>query len=87
MKQEDLLNKVLLFVKSHQSNGKSCRLLRNPDELPEQFKIVEETALDNCVYEAIKKQGLLEGNIASNGFLNLRLTAKGESKLVGESVF
>ena len=69
-----LLQQVLLYVK----NNQPCSLPRNPDLLPEEFKTVDRSKLDQCVSKALADE-LLEGTHLSNGFSYLRLTPKGES--------
>jgi len=44
-----LLQQVLLLRK----NNQPCSLPRNPDLLPEEFKTVDRSALDQCVFNAL----------------------------------
>ena len=73
MTNEELLKKVLLYVKEHQP----CSFTRNPDLVPEQFKDVNRQSLDDCVFNALKNH-LLEGKHLSNGFHFIRINPANE---------
>jgi hypothetical protein len=75
MTKNELLKRILLYVKTHQDKNVPCNMQRY--EPPEQFNDIDGTILDDSIREAVNKLRLLDGSIASNSYLNLRLTVKG----------